>query len=49
MEDSLVIKLIEEVEKRPILYDASKKTYRDTGIRYNAWIEVAAEVGVSGE
>ena len=45
-----VEKLIEGVKKRPILYESTKKAYKDAARRDDAWKEVAEELeeGVTG-
>jgi len=40
-----VEKLIEGVKKRPILYESTKKAYKDAARRDDAWKEVAEELG----
>jgi len=40
-----VEKLIEGVKKRPILYESTKKAYKDTARRDDAWKKVAKELG----
>jgi len=40
-----VEKLIEGVNKRPILYESTKKAYKDAARRDDAWKEVAEELG----
>ena len=40
-----VDKLIEGVKKRPILYESTKKAYKDAARRDDAWKEVAEELG----
>jgi len=37
---ALVGKLIEGVKKRPILYESTKKAYKDAGTKDDAWKEV---------
>ena len=45
-----VEKLIEGVKKRPILYESTKKAYKEAARRDDAWKEVAEEFreGVTG-
>ncbi|KAH6919687.1 hypothetical protein HPB50_029325 [Hyalomma asiaticum] len=33
--------LIEEVRQRPVLYDQRLKTYRDSQLQYDAWLEIS--------
>ena len=40
-----VEKLIEGVKKRPILYESTKKAYKDAARRDDAWKEVGEEEG----
>jgi len=40
-----VEKLIDSVRSREILYKSNKKSYKDTGKKNKAWLEVADEVG----
>ena len=40
-----VEKLIEGAKKRPILYESTKKAYKDAARRDDAWKEVAEELG----
>jgi hypothetical protein len=42
-------KLIEAVKARPILYETTKKSYKDTAKKEDAWKEVGEEVGCSGK
>ena len=44
MEDKLII----AVGSRPILYDQSLYTYRDTTLKDRAWQDVSLEVGETG-
>ena len=44
MEDKLII----AVGSRPILYDQSMYTYRDTTLKDRAWQNVSLEVGETG-
>jgi hypothetical protein len=39
-------KLIEAVKQRPILFDSSRKSYKDAERKSRAYTEVAAELGV---
>lgn len=41
-------RLINEVQRRPILYDKALKGYRKPTIRENAWQEVATLVDSTG-
>ena len=38
-------KLIECVKSRPIIYQSTKKTYKDTAKKDAQWQEIATEVG----
>jgi hypothetical protein len=42
-------KLIEAVKQRPILFESSRKSYKDAERKSRAWKEVAAELGVDGK
>lgn len=42
-------KLIDYVEKEPILYDVAHTNYRNALMKANAWIEIGKEIGRDGE
>ncbi|XP_042905120.1 uncharacterized protein [Parasteatoda tepidariorum] len=42
-------KFISEVKKRPLLYTVKTKSYKDSIIKNNLWLEIAEELGVEVE
>lgn len=41
--------LIEEVRQRPVLYDQRLKAYRDSQLRYDAWLEISGVLKRDGK
>lgn len=41
--------LIEEVRQRPVLYDQRLKTYRDSQLQYDAWLEISGVLQRDGK
>jgi len=48
-EETLTIKLVQEIEKHDCLYDYSKKSYSNDRTKTSAWDAISKTVNISGE
>lgn len=48
-EETLTIKLVQEIEKHDCLYDYSKKSYSNDRAKTSAWDAISKTVNISGE
>lgn len=48
-EETLTIKLVQEIEKHDCLYDYSKKSYSNDRDKTSAWDAISKTVNISGE